>query len=413
MELYPFVGLRSSRESVQTNFGQHPFQFDIESYVLKTQSDTWKAVQETRLEWQIDGRGMKVKASNDDKHGRGVSNGSTGFHLPHIPSGSFSVSAAFLDPSPTISGRETDGDSPHAAMMELVLEYLVQSGYPHAARAFKQQCDQERESASRASQDVQDADAKRLGPKKSDASSKPTLRSAESNGDIKMASAESLLLPPIRSSTPSLVPKGRAVGEGMDIHDAMIRRRVMDSISRGDVDAALGDLEVYYPLVVRDGDTPEKRAGGLNAKALNGDGDKAGVRFKLRCRKLVEMVLEAAGGGGSSKMDVDSSHHPPLSYKQQQKQKASSSTTDSSSMLEMALAYGQTLHADYGNDKRPKVQALLKKTSSLVAYENPLNVAEAGEDVVRFAGQDAREELAREVNEAMLGKSRTNVNPAK
>lgn len=42
---------------------------------------------------------------------------------------------------------------------------------------------------------------------------------------------------------------------------------------------------------------------------------------------------------------------------------------------------------------------LFHRTSSLVAYENPL---EAGGDVSRLAGQEAREELAIAVNEGIL-----------
>lgn len=46
------------------------------------------------------------------------------------------------------------------------------------------------------------------------------------------------------------------------------------------------------------------------------------------------------------------------------------------------------------------MQMLFHRTSALVAYENPL---EAGGDVSRLAGQEAREELAIAVNEGILG----------
>ena len=68
--------------------------------------------------------------------------------------------------------------------------------------------------------------------------------------------------------------------------------------------------------------------------------------------------------------------------------------------LEHIFAYGRQLDADYGADERAHVQTLFHRTSSLVAYENPL---EAGGDVSRLAGQEAREELAIAVNEGILG----------
>lgn len=68
--------------------------------------------------------------------------------------------------------------------------------------------------------------------------------------------------------------------------------------------------------------------------------------------------------------------------------------------LEHIFAYGRQLDADYGADERAHVQMLFHRTSSLVAYENPL---EAGGDVSRLAGQEAREELAVAVNEGILG----------
>jgi len=51
---------------------------------------------------------------------------------------------------------------------------------------------------------------------------------------------------------------------------------------------------------------------------------------------------------------------------------------------------------------------LFHRTSSLVAYENPL---EAGGDVSRLAGQEAREELARDVNEGILASQGRHVTP--
>jgi len=63
------------------------------------------------------------------------------------------------------------------------------------------------------------------------------------------------------------------------------------------------------------------------------------------------------------------------------------------------LAYGQQLELDYKDDTRPEITAYLKRTFSVVAYEDPLNVAG---DVGRIAGQESRNTLAMEMNEAIL-----------
>ncbi|KAG8907592.1 hypothetical protein FRB99_003516 [Tulasnella sp. 403] len=482
VELYPFVGLRSSRESVQANFGQIPFRFDIETHVRKTRNQAWKEIQRTLVEWRMDSNGMNLKASTE--HPAGSTNGITSgnatngppatsrlaalsFSLPSHGSastdnfpvthdGSLGPSYSTIPsqtvvtegtaPPPTthpppsathdtvIAGKEGLGGDLHSPMRELVLEYLVQSGYPRAAKAFKAQCDDERRADDQAKMGVDEADAKRLGSnwvsKRTDSGGMSRSKMAQQDGDVDMDDALSSSFISSRAG-PTVTD---SPDHAMDVQDAAIRRRIMDAIRRGDIDAALGDLDTHYPTVAKDGDTPETRAGGLDAKALNGDGERAGIRFKLRCRKLVEMVLDAAAtegsrslnGGAASNgvargitsdaMDLDSESAttavvsrslpmPTLTYKQQQKQKAPSNATSVSSYeaaTRLALAYGQSLHADYGYDKRPKVQALLKRTSSLVAYTNPLDVAEVGEEVVNFAGPGRREALADEVNEVIL-----------
>ena len=68
--------------------------------------------------------------------------------------------------------------------------------------------------------------------------------------------------------------------------------------------------------------------------------------------------------------------------------------------LHTALSYGQTLEADYKNDTRPTVRAHLRRTFGVVAYDDPIA---AGGEVAEMAGQSARNALAAEVNQAILG----------
>ena len=68
--------------------------------------------------------------------------------------------------------------------------------------------------------------------------------------------------------------------------------------------------------------------------------------------------------------------------------------------LHTALAYGQTLEADYKTDVRPGVRAHLRRTFGVVAYDDPVG---AGGEVAEIAGQAARSALAADVNQAILG----------
>lgn len=449
-ELYPCIGLRSSRERVMTNFGQYPFRFDIEAYVIQARSKAWKDTIQagTTLQWQIDQKGMKISqypdtapvpaaTSTGGAYGvphitippRPGTEASVGFTLPPISTSGFTISPHELtaatpstsaDTSPPVVGREVGGDNPQVIVRELVLEYLIQSGYPATARAFKSQCDQQRVDEEAAEAAVVTADDNRLGrgwqAKKVASSNK--ANGPDQNGDTKMTDGES------KDDLPPGV-KSRPIGPGMNVEDSMIRRQIIDAVRRGDIDSALQDLEVHYPDVVKDGDTPDKRAGGSDP-----NGENAGIRFKLSCRKLVEMILEAAASTKkrstahslpppSDGMDIDgesslragptlstsyATSSSNLTWKQQQKQRAHAPPSDDSTSydiegLNRALEYGTILTNHYGSDKRVKVQALMKMSSGLVAYDDPLNAANP---VSKFAGEEARNELAEEVNSAIL-----------
>jgi len=142
----------------------------------------------------------------------------------------------------------------------------------------------------------------------------------------------------------------------------------------GDVDSALKDTTTTFPTVL-------EREQGL-------------IFFKLRCRKFVELILDAADA-----------------LKRTQGERAdglinrvtpAASAEAAQISLTNALTYGQQLEFDYKDDSRPEIAVHLKRTFSVVAYEDPLNVA--GE-VGKIAGQESRNTLAMEMNEAILGMS--------
>lgn len=202
--------------------------------------------------------------------------------------------------------------------------------------------------------------------------------------------------------------------------DTLRRQKIVHSIVEGDIDTALEETGTNYPSVL-------EREEGI-------------ILFKLRCRKFVELALEAAAAwrkvrdeeearskgsvnngttaADEESMDIDDDNSSlngvvlngssaASSSKLKVKSPLSSSSTSKTPYqvaLEHAIANGQSLQAQYRTDTRPEVQEIYKQTLSLVAYDDPLaddpNVPEA---VKEMASQASRDQLAEEVNRAILG----------
>jgi hypothetical protein len=201
---------------------------------------------------------------------------------------------------------------------------------------------------------------------------------------------------PARAASPALPvpPPASALAPTPDVDSLMLsadhdnegeepnmlekRLSIVRAVRRGDVEGALHDLERRFPAVLaRDGKI---------------------MRLKLRCRQFIELVNAAAEakrafsaaaasaynvGEDVDAMDVDDD-------------------APAQAALKAALVYGRVLRAEYKKEatERPEVHALLERTWSVIAYHFPV---EAGGDVGRWAGQDARDILAGEVNQAILG----------
>lgn len=169
--------------------------------------------------------------------------------------------------------------------------------------------------------------------------------------------------------------------------------------------------------------------------------------FKLRSRKFVELVLEAAAmkkarERGESRverptptvlsvgpstasytevdgdwfeesmdMDVDDEgapHHPsskiePGSVRAGKQRAEEDIDAAHDAALRAAIAYGQSLKNDYESDTRPEVKQLFNKTFGILAYTDPLA---AGGQVAAFVSPEARAHLASELNTAILSESR-------
>jgi hypothetical protein len=192
-------------------------------------------------------------------------------------------------------------------------------------------------------------------------------------------------------------------------------------VINGDIDAALEDIRKHYPTVLEVDD-------GL-------------ILFKLRCRKLVELILDTheirqrmnngkehegpvadPAGASSSKqlldddgmnMDIDDDAlsfappvYPPLMHRSMSPSTGrfgsrTPTTIDFEAALTRAIEYGQDFNNDYKLEKRPELRQMFEQASSVIAWNDPL---EAGRDTAEIAGQEARLTLANEVNEAILSK---------
>lgn len=346
-DIYPAVGLCHPGESVRANFGQDPFKFDIEDHVLQQRNTIWSRIQSAPWTWPVaDGNKDLISAS--------------------------------------ASTAETRVKS---QINDLVLSYLSHHGYARTARAFEAQC--------------------------SARGGMSTLRLSNT----------------FPSSSTSHVSDHDQIMDMDDVpqtpapmDDIEIRTRIVHAVLTGDVDTALSDTRTHFP------------------RAL--DADAGLVLFKLRCRKFVELVLEAAdlkkrmcaedaemnaevdgkdkGTSDGMGMDVDDeveisstgvtngfgggSSAIPIKGKRKVSF-ASYSISGLSGVtaakygtaLERAVAYGQELQSEYKD--RPEMRAIFKRTSVIVAFEDPLG---AGGDAAEVAGQAARVSLATEVNQAIL-----------
>lgn len=212
----------------------------------------------------------------------------------------------------------------------------------------------------------------------------------------------------------------------LDDFEGDIERRtgIVNSVTNGDIDTALEEIRKHYPAVLEAED-------GL-------------VLFKLRCRKLVELILETNEikrrmSNGKEReespadfsrpsnsrqildddgmnMDIDEDalsftppvYPPPIEQSKSDSPRPPSgtrfdskppTTSDFEAALTRAIEYGQNFNNDYKLEKRPELRQMFEQASSVIAWHNPL---EAGGDTAEVAGHEARIALANEVNEAIL-----------
>ncbi|KZT68756.1 SPRY-domain-containing protein [Daedalea quercina L-15889] len=388
--LYPSIGMRHNGESVRANFGQVPFRFAIADYVRTQRDVIWGEIM--RIPGEVPHSGTAHEHDEEAKELK-----------------------ARMD-----SAAE---EATRATLRKLVMGYLAHHGYARTAKAFGAQCTKD-ESMSVSTSET--------------ASTKELAESAMDTDDGPRAGPSTVI---DHEYGTELGPDPQVHDpEGLDAEtrDLQTRLSILHAVRAGDIDRALDELETHYPQALGAQD-------GL-------------LLFHLRCRKFVELVLKAGAalrkvkeaekqqteklsGGlppptpaavgripddpaldGEGAMDVDdpSPEALPLSTAHDLSDGSllpapaglavTPSPADAAKhALHTALAYGQRLEADYKSDTRPAVQTHRLRTFGLVAYEDPEN---EGGEVGALAGQEARVQLASEVNQAILQSQGRPVHPA-
>ena len=151
---------------------------------------------------------------------------------------------------------------------ELVLSYLSHHGYAKTARAFQGQCERRGGFSSGGSGGDEEAPIP-VPP--------PPTNSHELDVDMDMELASPIKTNTLLTADTSTNASASASeGRGLGIHtnDIELRTQIVNSVIKGDIDTALRETERLYPKVL-------ERESGI-------------MLFKLRCRKFVELILEAA-----------------------------------------------------------------------------------------------------------------------
>lgn len=412
-EIYPSIGMRQTNESIRANFGGAQFKFAIEEHIRAQRDVVWGNIMNTRIDWSLLGLGPRNAEEERER---------------------MAVEAK-------VAEKETlEDEESRAPLRKLVLAYLAHHGYARTARAFQKQC----------------ADRARAASER--ASNQPQPEPVDE--DVRMAVDDA----PAVASAPGVSSADRDDEDfGFD-HELNTRLSITNAILKGDIDSALSLIYAHHSTVL--------------------ECEQGLILFRLRCRKFVELVLEAGEAlrrvkeaeatpkpavstlaldgedvvgtmDGVGAMDVDDPSPEALPSSSEPRSSSLSTATpaqshitpaplalslsapapsapsgpthpDSASSsspsptstpvqtthaalsafarasLQTALQYGQTLDTDYKNDTRAGVRAHLRRTFGVVAFDDP--VAKGGE-VAETAGQAARNALAAEVNQAILGES--------
>ncbi|KAJ7630430.1 SPRY-domain-containing protein [Roridomyces roridus] len=166
--------------------------------------------------------------------------------------------------------------------------------------------------------------------------------------------------------------------------DMELRTQIVNSVAAGDIDTALAETKKHYPEVLQANE-------GL-------------MLFKLRCRKFIELLLDATELHKKLKAEeeqiaTDDEDEMLMDPPVPTKSHLGTTSKAQAEALNKAIIYGQALLHDYKADKRPEVQTLFNRSVGIVAWHDPI---EHGGVAAEVAGPEARVDLANELNQAIL-----------
>ena len=147
--------------------------------------------------------------------------------------------------------------------------------------------------------------------------------------------------------------------------------------------------------------------------------------FRLKCRKLVEMIGVVSEASASTHSGTHANSHSKLQQQQQQQDEHMEDVIDMEiddqpagreydhmeveeeeggiaqvkGPLDAAVKYAQDLRVEFQADNRPEIRKALEESFSLVAYQDPKNSV-----LSHLFDEDGRIAVAEELNSAILGK---------
>jgi hypothetical protein len=338
VQVYPSVGLQHTGDSIRTNFGHDPFEFDIEYHVHQQQNDVWSKVLATPLD-------------------RKTLQGYSKFGGSSITS----VTEHTNDHSPL-----TEEES-NQALNELIMSYLVHHGHVKTARAFKKT--------------NQGHDSLKL-----DGSDDIDLPSTSRRTGLTEADIE------LRTNIVNLVHIGN-IDEAMDLlrkHYPSVLEADKQLISfklrfRKFVELILCTTELKKKMkVLKELEEQRWKADPQDSWMA----DEMGMDIDEDAPPpMIEPILST--NSTASQDGHDRYINPELNEINAQYEDA----------LHTAISYGQALSLDYHSDSRPELQHLFRKTFGIVAWEDP---SDEGSGMADIVGQQSRTALAHEINEAIL-----------
>jgi len=294
---------------------------------------------------------------------------------------------------------------------KLVLSFLQHHGYEKTARALQAQ---------------RDTRKKLQASARSFLEVTPQPKAEDVDVDIKMETDDDLPETSTRGDVDSPFDL-RCLVDGSEPRPESLqsRQKIVSAVARGDIDSVLQMTQEECPVVLESNE-------GL-------------MLFKLRCRKFVELMLQASEAlkktknetpdaeeedatfdyvevsenGTAMEVDGEDESKTPVTATNgfangdakkgmpipggargaKRSQSSSPAMASYQRALGEALAYGRKLQSDYRTDMRLEVQSLLKITFSVVSYDDPTT---AGGDVAELVSQEARTQLAQEMNQAIL-----------